>query len=108
MKNAIVIWALMLACAGMFIVCDSFSAHWGKTAQTRSLAIFVLLSPLSYFLFALVNKRVDLAVAGALVNAVIVVGAVTVGVLFFGEQLSNLQYLGIGLALVSVTLLNLG
>jgi len=90
----------------MFIVCDSFSAHWGKTGQTRGLAIFVLLSPLSYFLFALVNKRVDLAVAGALVNTLIVVGAVAVGVLFFGEQLSKMQYLGIGLALASVTLLN--
>jgi multidrug transporter EmrE-like cation transporter len=108
MKSVVAIWALMLACAGMFIVCDSFSAHWGKTGQTRSLAIFVLLSPLSYFLFALLNRSVDLAVAGALVNTLIVVGAVAVGVLFFGEQLSKLQYLGIGMALLSVTLLNIG
>jgi multidrug transporter EmrE-like cation transporter len=106
MKSVVVIWALMFACAGMFIVCDSFSAHWGKTGQTRSLAIFVILSPVSYFLFALINKSVDLAIAGALVNTLIVVGAVAVGVLLFGEQLSKLQYLGIGLALVSVTLLN--
>lgn len=108
MKDAAIVWALVLACAGMFIVCDSFSAHWGKTGQVRSLAIFMALSPLSYFLFAFVNRTVDLAVAGALVNTLIVIGAVAVGVLVFGEELSKLQYLGIGLALVSVTLMNIG
>jgi multidrug transporter EmrE-like cation transporter len=108
MKDAAIVWILVLACAGMFIVCDSFSAHWGKTGQAKSLAIFVALSPLSYFFFSLVNRSVDLAVAGALVNTLIVIGAVAVGVLVFGEQLSKVQYLGIGLALVSVTLLNVG
>jgi drug/metabolite transporter (DMT)-like permease len=107
MKNVAVVWMLMLACAGLFIACDSFSAHWGKTGNSRSLIIFVLLSPFSYFIFALINKYLSLAVAGALVNTLIVVGAVLVGVLVFGEELSKLQYLGIGLALASVTLLNL-
>lgn len=108
MKNAPIVWTLMLACAGLFIVCDSFSAHWGKTGSSRSLLVFVLLSPFSYFLFALINKYVALAVAGALVNTLIVVGAVLVGALAFGEELSRLQVLGIGLALASVTVLNLG
>jgi multidrug transporter EmrE-like cation transporter len=107
MKNVAVVWTLMLACAGLFIICDSFSAHWGKTGNSRSLIIFVLLSPFSYFVFALINKYLSLAVAGALVNTLIVVGAVLVGVLVFEEELSKLQYLGIGLALASVTLLNL-
>jgi multidrug transporter EmrE-like cation transporter len=107
MKNGIVVWGLVFSCAGMFILCDSLSAHWGKTGSRSSLLIFVALSPLSYFIFALINRRIDLSVAGALVNTMIVVGAAIVGVVAFGEQLSKLQYLGIGLALVSVTLLNL-
>jgi multidrug transporter EmrE-like cation transporter len=37
--------------------------------------------------FALINKRIDLAVAGALVNTMIVVGAALVGVIAFGEVL---------------------
>ena len=65
-----------------------------------------MLAPFSYALFALINKRIDLAIAGALVNTIIVVGAVLVGVLVFREQLSTTQYIGIGLALASVTLLN--
>lgn len=108
MKDAAIVWALMLVCAGLFIICDSFSAHWGKTGSTRSLWLFVLLSPLSYFVFAFINRRIDLAVAGALVNTLIVVGAVMVGVFVFGETLSVRQYVGIGMALVAVTLLNVG
>ncbi|MEQ1953303.1 hypothetical protein ABMA59_18005 [Mesorhizobium sp. CN2-181] len=108
MKSLAIIWALMLVCAGLFIVCDSFSAHWGKTGSTKSLMAFVALSPLSYFVFAFINRSIDLAVAGALVNTLIVVGAVLVGVVVFEEELSRLQYLGIGLALASVTLLNMG
>ncbi|MDQ6435064.1 hypothetical protein RB623_13490 [Mesorhizobium sp. LHD-90] len=107
MRNIAIVWALMLACAGLFILCDSLSAHWGKTGNARSLVAFIVLSPLSYFVFAFINRRMDLAVAGALVNTLIVIGAVAVGVLVFEEQLSSLQYVGIGLALASVTLLNL-
>jgi multidrug transporter EmrE-like cation transporter len=108
MKSVAIVWALLLGCACLFIVCDSFSAHWGKTGSTRSLIAFVVLSPLSYFVFAFINKSIDLAVAGALVNTLIVVGAVLVGVVVFEEELSLLQYAGIGLALASVTLLNMG
>ena len=107
MRNIAIVWALMLACAGLFILCDSLSAHWGKTGNAKSLLGFIVLSPLSYFVFAFINRRMDLAVAGALVNTLIVIGAVAVGVLVFEEQLSRLQYVGIGLALASITLLNL-
>jgi multidrug transporter EmrE-like cation transporter len=106
MKGAAVTWLLVFGCAAIFILCDSLSAHWGKTGHKHSLALFVVLAPFSYALFALINKRIDLAIAGALVNTIIVVGAVLVGVFVFREQLSTTQYIGIGLALVSVTLLN--
>jgi multidrug transporter EmrE-like cation transporter len=106
MKAAALIWLLVLGCAAMFILCDSLSAHWGKTDQKYSFVAFVLLAPTSYGLFGLINKRVDLAVAGALVNTIIVVGTSLVGVLVFKEQLTAVQYVGIGLAVAAVTLLN--
>lgn len=66
------------------------------------------LSPLSYFLFALANKHVDLAVAGSLINTIVVAGAVIVGVFVFGEELSRTQFAGIAMAMVAMTLLNIG
>ena len=107
MKIDVFVWSVVLVCAGMFILCDGLSAHWGKTGNGRSLAIVMLLSPLSYSAFAFINTRLNLAVTGALVNTIVVVGAVLVGALVFGEELSSMQYVGIALALVSVTLLNL-
>ena len=108
MKDTIMLWLLVLGCAVMFVLCDSLSAHWGKTGNRQSLSIFLALSPLSYGIFAFINKRIDLAIAGALVNTLIVIGATLVGVLLFKEELSIAQYCGVGLALVAVTLLNVG
>ena len=107
MKIDVLISSVVLLCAGMFILCDGLSAHWGKTGSGRSLVIVMLLSPLSYSAFAFINTRLNLAVTAALVNIVVVVGGALVGVLVFKEQLSSMQYVGIALALVSVTLLNL-
>jgi multidrug transporter EmrE-like cation transporter len=107
MKVDLSIWSAVLLCAGMFILCDGLSAHWGKTGNGRSLAIVMLLSPLSYSAFAFINTKMNLAMTGALVNTIVVVGAVLVGVIVFKEELSAMQYLGIVLAVASVTLLNL-
>ena len=107
MKFDMLIMTLVLLCAGMFILCDGLSAHWGKTGSGRSLLMAMLLSPICYSAFAFINTRLDLSVTGALVNTLVVVGGALVGVVFFKEQLSSAQYLGIALAVLSVTLLNL-
>jgi multidrug transporter EmrE-like cation transporter len=107
MKNTAAIWLLVLACTGLFIVCDGLSAHWGKTDNRPSLLGFIALAPFSYGLFAVINRHVDLAIAGALVNTLIVVGTTLLGVLVFKEELTMLQYAGIALALGAVTLLSL-
>jgi multidrug transporter EmrE-like cation transporter len=107
MKIDMFVWSVVLACAGLFIVCDGLSAHWGKTGSGRSLAVVMVLSPLSYWAFAFINTRLNLAVTAALVNTIVVAGGVAVGAVIFKEQVSSLQYVGIALALVSVTLLNL-
>ncbi len=100
------VWAVVLLCAGLFILCDGLSAHWGKTGSGRSLAIVMLLAPVSYFAFAFINTRLNLAVTGALVNTIVVAGAMIVGAVVFKEEVSTAQYLGIALALIAVTLLN--
>ena len=107
MKIDIFIWSVVLVCAGLFILCDGLSAHWGKTGSGRSMTYVMLLAPLSYWAFAFINTRLNLAVTGALVNTIVVAGAVLVGAIFFKEEVSSLQYVGILLALISVTLLNL-
>ncbi|TPI41050.1 hypothetical protein FJW07_07255 [Mesorhizobium sp. B3-1-9] len=106
MKIDLMVWAVVLPCAALFILCDGLSAHWGKTGSGRSLAIVMLLSPVSYFMFAFINTRLNLAVTGALVNTIVVAGAVLVGAVVFKEDVSKAQYLGIALALAAVTLLN--
>lgn len=108
MKDHVVIWVLVGASAAMFILCDGLSAHWGKTAKTSSMVIAGCLAPVSYLLFALLNQKADLAVAGALVNTVVVFGAIVVGYFFFGEEPSRMQMVGMGMALGAVTLLNVG
>jgi multidrug transporter EmrE-like cation transporter len=107
MKSTAAIWLLVLACTSLFIVCDGLSAHWGKTEHRAGLIGFIALAPFSYGLFAVINRHVDLAIAGALVNTLIVVGTTLMGVLLFREELSLLQYVGIALALASVTVLSL-
>jgi len=107
MKIDIVVWCVVFVCAVLFILCDGLSAHWGKTGNGRSLAVVMLLSPLSYWAFALINTRLNLAVTGTLVNTIVVAGAVLVGALVFKEEVSSTQYAGIALALIAMTLLNL-
>jgi len=98
---------MIAAAAGLFILCDALSAHWGKTDNRNSLLLVLALSPISYYLFAMVNQRMEMAVAVSLVNTMVVVGGILVGVLFFGESLSNMQMAGIGMAIGAVTLLNM-
>lgn len=106
--QTVAIWALTLFSAGFFILCDSLSANWAKKTHLWSLAIVVVLSPVAYLLFGLLASRVNLAVAGSLVNLMIMIGAVLVGIFYFKEHVTSLQWAGIILGAVAVLLLSLG
>jgi drug/metabolite transporter (DMT)-like permease len=106
--QGIVVWALTLFSAGFFILCDSLSANWAKKSHISSLAIVVVLSPIAYLLFGLLASRVNLAVAGSLVNLMIMVGAVLVGVFYFKEHITGLQWAGIILGAVAILILSVG
>jgi multidrug transporter EmrE-like cation transporter len=100
-----VVWALTLFSAGFFILCDSLSANWAKTSSISSVATVVVLSPLAYLLFGLLASRVNLAIAGALVNLMIMIGAVLVGLLYFKERVAMLQWVGISFGVVAIVIL---
>ena len=106
--QAIAVWALTLFSAGFFILCDSLSANWAKKSHFLSLAVVVVLSPIAYLLFGLLASRVNLAVAGSLVNLMIMVGAVLVGVFYFKEHITGLQWTGITLGAVAILILSVG
>ena len=100
------VWALTLFSAGFFILCDSLSTNWAKTSNFSSVAMVVVLSPLAYILFGLLASRVNLAIAGSLVNLMIMIGAVLVGLFYFKEHVTMLQWIGIGLGVVAVVILS--
>ena len=100
------IWVLGLLCGGLFTLCDSLSANWGKTGDLKSIAIVCLLSPSTYLFFGFLNKQVKLGVAGSLVNLTIVIGTVLVGTFYFHEVLSRTQMLGLAFAGLAIVLLN--
>ena len=106
--QTIVASALTLLSAGVFILCDSLSANWAKKSHLSSLAVVVILSPIAYLLFGLLASRVNLAVAGSLVNLMIMIGAVLVGVFYFKEHITCLQWAGIILAAVAILILSIG
>jgi multidrug transporter EmrE-like cation transporter len=100
------VWALTLFSAGFFILCDSLSTNWAKTSSVSSVAIVVVLSPFAYVLFGLLASRVNLAIAGSLVNLIIMIGAVLVGLLYFKEHVTTLQWIGIGVGVVAIVILS--
>ena len=101
------VWLIAVLCAGLFITCDLLAANWGKTGSSLSLIIASVLAPSSYILFGYLNKKIELGVAGSLVNIMIVMGAVIFGYTYFHEALSSLQIFGLVLALVAIGCLTL-
>lgn len=104
--QSFLIWLLVIFCGAFFTLCDSLSANWGKTGDWKSMAIVCILSPFTYLFFGLLNQKVNLGIAGSLVNLTIVMGTVFVGIFYFHETLTSVQYIGPFLALVAIALLN--
>jgi len=104
--SLIVVWALTLASTGFFILCDSLSANWAKVGSRLSLAVVVVRSPTAYLLFGHLAGRVNLAIAGSLVNLMIMIGAVLVGILYFKERVTSFQWVGIALSAVAILILS--
>jgi drug/metabolite transporter (DMT)-like permease len=97
--------ALSALCAFAFSLCDTLAAHWAKNGSRTALAGAIVLGPIGYIIFGYINTRVDLAVAGGLVNALIVVFTALAGIFLFREtQLSSAQITGLAFILIGVIL----
>lgn len=99
-------WLLVLLSATFFLFADSLSANWGKTGHVGSILLMIVLAPLGYWLFGILNKTVSLGVSSSLVNLLIILGGVLVGWFYFGEILGVRQILGIFMAIVAIILLS--
>ncbi len=94
-----------LISAILFLIADASSAYWGKTLRTEILLLTLITAPLGYICFGLLNRVMPLGTSSALVNILIICGGVIIGKFLFMESLSIYQYIGILLALVSISLM---
>lgn len=93
--------AISALCALAFSFCDTLAAHWGRNGSLFALIGIFLLGPIGYLFFGYLNTRVELAVAGGLVNALIVVFTALAGTFVFGEvNLTHLQVSGLVMIIV--------
>jgi drug/metabolite transporter (DMT)-like permease len=91
--------------AALFILCDSAAAHWGKSLSTRALVITIILSPLGYLFFGMLNASKSLASSSGIVNLLILLGNLAVSILLFHEVISLKQVCGVVLAVIAIFLL---
>jgi multidrug transporter EmrE-like cation transporter len=96
---------LVCGCAACFIVCDIISALWAKTNNIKYLLAVILLAPFGYIFFGFLNSRYQLSEVGGWVNIAIAVGTVSIGIVFFGDELTARKMAGLVLAFIAVVLL---
>ena len=108
MKYLILIpaWTWLLISAVWFTAGEYLSKRWGMQPSLRFAVLVVAVYAVGTFAWlpALLHKN-QLALMGTLWLVLATVATVGVGVLVFGEQLSVLQWVGVGLALVALALL---
>lgn len=98
--------AIGIAIASLFVLADAISAHWARSAQHLWIAVLIIIAPIAYIFFGLMTKRFPLGVVSGLVNTWIVVGTISVGVIFFHDALTTRQIVGLIFAVTSVYLLS--
>lgn len=96
---------VLAVCASLFVVCDVLAANWGKNGSILSLVAMILLAPFSYVLFGYLNQKYPLSVISAWVVLALCVSTVFIGIVFFHDQLSLRQGVGVALAVVAISLL---
>jgi hypothetical protein len=96
---------MVILCAFFFVLCDTLSAHWGKTGNKTSLVLVILFAPIGYLIFGYINHNHPLSLSGGWVNVMIAIATVCVGTFGFGEKIAHRHKFGFVLALVSLILL---
>lgn len=96
---------LGISVASIFVLSDYLSAQWGKTSSTTFFVLMVVTAPIAYIFFGVMAKWNGLAVTSGLVNTWIVIGSIAVGLVFFKEKITQVQTVGLLLAVLAVYLL---
>lgn len=100
-------WAWLLISAAWFTAGEYASKKWGMAPSWRFAFFVVGVYAVGTFAWlpALLHKN-QIALMGTLWLVLATVATVSVGVFAFHEQLSLVQWVGVGLALVALTLLS--
>ena len=91
------------------VAANSISAVWAKQDNKFSIWLLavILVSPLVFVTYGLVTSRIGVALASSVIDSLLVVGTIAVGLILFKEwdKILSLQYVGIVLALLGVSLI---
>lgn len=95
---------LAILSAAAFSVCDSTAAAWARDGSMRLLLLTLALGPAGYLIFGILNQRTELAVAGGLVNGLIILFTALAGAVIFRQELKIHQIAGLALIIAGVLL----
>lgn len=98
-------WMLIIICAAAFILCDTLSAHWGRTNNQASLVTMSILAPIGYIVFGQTNRNSNLAVSSGMVNMMLIIGTIMISIFYFKDVLTIRQTFGLGFAITAVGLM---
>ena len=106
--GAIVLAAIAVAIADTLIKKASLSGSFLMAIKSPWMIAVILLylAQIFFFIYVFMNNW-DLGIVGNLQMVFFSLSVILLGFLVFGETLTALQFLGIGLALVGVILMNL-
>jgi len=100
-------WFAVLICAVLSTLADTLGTVWWEQKKVILLLAVVVLAPLVFLAFGYVGSHFGLAKASSLTNTLVVLGPILVGIALRGElrQLSVVELVGMGLAVVGIALL---
>ncbi len=96
---------LIIVSTLLFILSDSLSAQWGKMGGRYILFGIVIVAPLGYIFFGILNRHRSLASSSGIVNMGLLIGTVLMSYFFFKEPLNIRESIGILFAIVAIFLL---
>ena len=106
--GAIVLAAIAVAIADALIKKAALSGSFlGAIKSPWMIAVIVLyLAQIFFFIYVFINNW-DLGIVGNLQMVFFSLSVILIGFLAFGETLTAIQFVGVGLALVGIVLMNL-
>lgn len=105
--SAIIMAGIAVGVADALIKKSTLSGFWSAFHSPYMLAVLALyIAQVVFFIYVFVNGW-ELGIVGNLQMVFYSITVVTIGLIVFGEKISTIQWLGIGLALIGVVLMNI-